>query len=494
MSTQVVAPPSIVQPTPKHAASTPRLLVPLLLIVLTVISWAMVLNNGIFIDESVYIRTGHAYIAHWTDGTALPDWVGQGFSGHPMLYPVLAGALDMVGGLALVRLFSLVCILATMFLLRSITMDLFGRRAGMVAAAMFGLTGPVLYVSHLGTFDAVVILLLVFAWWLGMREGWGVALAMGPVLALAVATKYTAYAFVPSVLMLSMFSRYSLTHSTTFRQWLRPHLPWQRIGRAALIGLTVVQSLLLIYLASNQTAREALAFTTTAREALSPTPRSQLAGITPDFIWPIFFAALLGLVWLIKAQRWTAVLWGVGLIGTALLLPVAQIKLGEAVSFPKHLAYSAAFLTPLAGWGFARPWKLAIWTPVLVWWLILMAVWGGFRSHDLIQYPDVRPVAEEIQFTEGRYLSSSADSLSYYTRRDTQVEWVTTFELYALGAYQIKRAVANEHYTQIIIHAGPTGSTTQDKGQKVLLRALNSNDDYALERAGEDNEWLIYTP
>jgi hypothetical protein len=492
MATQTVAPP-VLRETPKHLYRGPRLRGPLLVILLAMAAWALVLNNGIFIDESVYIRSGRAYIEHWQHGTPLPPWVGQGFSGHPMLYPVVAGALDMVGGLALVRLFSLACIIVTALLLRSIATDLFNRRTGLVAAALFALTGPVLYVSHLGTFDALVILLLVTAWRLGMREGWGVVLLMGPLLALAVLTKYTAYVFVPPLLVLSTFSRYSLAHSLPFREWVRPRLPWGRIARAAATGVLTASLVALAYLFADETTREALAFTTTSRSALSPMPRGALVGIVPDYAWPIFFAALLGVVWLIRAQRWTAVLWAVALIGTALLLPAAQIRLGEAVSFQKHLAYSAAFLAPLAGWGFARPWKLAIWTPVLIWWLVLMGFWGAFRSHDLIQYPDVRPVAENVQFTDGYYLSSSADSLSYYTRRDPDVEWATTFELYAQGPEAIRTAVREKYYTAIIVQKGATGSTIQDTGQKVLLDALNNND-YDVEKVGENDEWLIYTP
>jgi 4-amino-4-deoxy-L-arabinose transferase-like glycosyltransferase len=486
-----VAPPRQVAPEKRPSQRT--FFGPLMLAIGVVTFWALVLNNGIFIDESVYIQSGRAYIEHWLHGTPLPSFVGEGFSGLPLLYPVLAGALDMIGGLALVRLFSLVCIIVTMLLLRSIASTLFNQRTGLVTAAIFGLTGPVLYVAHLGTFDALVILLLVAAWWLGMRDGWGVVLLMGPLLALAVATKYTAYVFVPSLLVLSTFRSYSLAHSAPFRTWLRPQLPWSRIARAAVTGLFTVGLLTLAYLLTNETTRAALAFTTTHRAALSPVPRGQLVGDVPNFVWPTFCAALLGMVWLVRARRWTAVLWGAVLIGTALLLPLAQIKLGEAVSFQKHLAYSAAFLAPLAAWGCTRLWKLAIWTPFLVWWLVVMSVWGMFRSHDLIQYPDVRPVVEKVHFTDGIYLSSSADSLSYYTRSNPDIRWKTTFPLYAAGAKEIRRAVREKDYAKIIIHAGPTGSTIQDKGQRVLLDALDNND-YDLTRTGEGKEWLIYTP
>ena len=294
MTTNVATAPVAAHQTPAPAVSGPRLRAPMTLIVLATIAWALVLNNGIFIDESVYIRSGRAYIEHWLHGTPLPDWIGEGFSGLPMLYPVLAGALDMVGGLALVRAFSLLCVVLTMFLLRSIASHMFNRRAGLIAAAIFGLTGPVLYVAHLGTFDALTILLLVTVWRLGMRDGWAMVLLMGPLLALAVASKYTAYVFVPSLLALSCFSPYTVAHSATFRSWLRPHLPWDRMARALAAGAIAALLLMGLYLTADSTVRESLAFTTTSRHALSPTPRGQLVGTVPDFIWPTFFAARAG--------------------------------------------------------------------------------------------------------------------------------------------------------------------------------------------------------
>lgn len=492
MSTQAPTSPVVKHPA-AHRAAQPRLVAPLLLILAVLSSWALVLNNGIFIDESVYIRSGRAIIEHWRNGTPLASWVGEGFSGHPMVYPVLAGALDMVGGLALVRLFSLACIIATTLLLRSITASIFGRRAGLVTAAIFAFTGPVAYIAHLGTFDAMVTTLLAAAWWLSMRNGWRMVPVLALVLALAVVTKYTAYVFVPSLLVLSCFDRYALTRSARFTDWVHPHPPWSRIARAAVTGVLVAGLLALVYRYTGEIARQGLEFTTTGRKALSPLPRGTLISMVPDYAWPTFFAAALGVVFLVRAQRWTAVAWAGVLIGTSLLLPVAQVKLGEGVSFQKHLAYSALFLAPLAGWGFARPWKLAIWTPVLVWWLVLMSFWGGFRSDDLVQYPDVRPVVEASHFDKGTYLSSSADSLSYYTRDDPDVTWATTFVLYAQGPQEIRRAIHEDRYQGVIIYAGPTGSAIQDQGQQRLLSALRDNS-YDVKKVGKDKEWLIYTP
>ena len=472
----------------------PRLRAPFALIVLTCAAWAATLNNAVFIDESVYIRAGRAYLRSWFSGEPLPADLGAGFSGLPVLYPVLAGSLDLIGGLALVRLFSLVCIIATLFIVRDLTSRIFNPRAGLMAAALFGLTGPVLYTAHLGTFDALVILLLASALWVGIvYDGAWTAALLAALLVLAVMTKYTAYVFVPPILVLTLFSPYSLMHSSAFSTWLRqPRPPWGRIIRNAVTTFLVGSLILLVYLAADDRTLESLRFTTTARSALSPAPRGSLVAMVPDYAWPVFFAAALGLVWLGWARRWTALLFGLGLFATALLLPIAQVQLGEAVSFQKHLAYSAMFLAPLAGWGFARPWRLAIWTPVLVWFVILTAMWGFFRSHDLIQYPDVRPVVDEIEITRGSYLSSSADSLAYYTIDDPGVQWKTTFALYSGGPEKIRAAVRNERYEAVVIHAGPTGSTIQDEGQQTLLEALEKSD-YVLDRVGEDEEWLIYS-
>ena len=101
-------------------------------------------------------------------------------------------------------------------------------------------------------------------------------------------------------------------------------------------------------------------------------------------------------------------------------------------------------------------------------------------------------MAQTVSFAPGTYLSSSADSLSYYTRDDPRITWETTFSLYPQGAEAIKAAVSEKRYATIVIHAGATGSTIQDTGQKVLLDALRDSD-YKLTTAGKDKEWLIYT-
>jgi hypothetical protein len=70
------------------------------------------LRNTAFQDEALYIYAGHEQIRRLLHGGPLYDsywWL----SGFAWFYPPIAGALDSLGGLELVRLFSLVCLLAT---------------------------------------------------------------------------------------------------------------------------------------------------------------------------------------------------------------------------------------------------------------------------------------------------------------------------------------------------------------------------------------------
>ena len=58
------------------------------------------LHNTAFEDESLYLYSGHMELEHLLHGSALHGDFASYFSGSPVLYPVVAAALDQVGGLA----------------------------------------------------------------------------------------------------------------------------------------------------------------------------------------------------------------------------------------------------------------------------------------------------------------------------------------------------------------------------------------------------------
>lgn len=485
MSTVLASPPG-----PQTLTVVPRapqqFVGPLVTVLAVAAFWALTLRNTVFIDEAVYVMAGQAYIEHWLTGEPLAADVGAGFSGAPVLYPVLAAVLDMIGGLELLRFFSLACIIGTALLLRSLATNLFSARAGLLTAAMFSLTGPVIYIAHLGTFDAPVVLLLALALWLGLtRTSMRSALLMGAILALAVVTKYTAYVFVPPILIMALYSP-SPARVIDYHRLVRS------LG-AFLVTCTIVG---LAYLAGGPAMEESVRFTTTGRAALSPASPWYLLLQVPDHIWLIGACAAVGLVWAITTRQRNLVLLGLAFIGTAALLPLAQMRLGEAVSFEKHLAYSSLFLAPLAGWGLARPWRLAIYTPVLIWLLVLSGIWAAFRSQDLIQYPNVSPVVNVLgnEPTPGRYLSESASVLSYYTQRDPTVDWDATSDLFVSSKEDIERVVREQTYLKIILMERPTGSTLQDVGQDSMITALEASNAYNRTTIQEGTlVWLVYT-
>jgi len=160
------------------------------------------LVNTAFQDEALYIYAGHRQISHLLHGTPLYDNYSSYFSGAPGLYPIVAGWLDGLGGLALVRSFSLLCMLAATLTVYWLTDRWFGA-GGIYAAALFAVAGPVVFLGHLATFDAPALALLAAATALATqsaRRTWWALVGIAPVLVLAMYTKYAAALFVPSVL------------------------------------------------------------------------------------------------------------------------------------------------------------------------------------------------------------------------------------------------------------------------------------------------------
>ncbi len=185
-----------------------RVAVPLslgaILLLQTVI--AINLRNTAFQDEALYLYAGRQYFSFLQGGPAVVEPYGQYFSGLPYLYPLIAGALDSLGGLEAARLFSLACMLLTTVAVYLVGEYLYGVESGVTAAALFSIQGTVLFLSHFATFDAMCLALVAWATVLSLRGNRIKAIALGPgiglLLALAVATKYAGLLFIPPVIAL----------------------------------------------------------------------------------------------------------------------------------------------------------------------------------------------------------------------------------------------------------------------------------------------------
>src|SRR4051794_29859507 len=229
------------------------------------------LRNTAFQDEALYQSAARQLSTQLLGGPLVTEPYERYFSGLPYLYPVLAGALDTWGGLEAARMLSLICMLWTTIAVYLVGKQLYDRDSGLLAAALFAVQGSVLFLGRLATYDAMSLALLalgsvVAVWAAHARWPLG-ALLVGPIVVLAVATKYAALLFVPTVLALLTW------------QSLQAHGWRQMLLRA---GLAVNVLLAAIAVALAMSARDqgvvaGLQSTTTNRAALMTASRLLLA-------------------------------------------------------------------------------------------------------------------------------------------------------------------------------------------------------------------------
>src|SRR5215469_1355179 len=314
------------------------------------------LHNTAFEDEAQYLYAGRMELAHLLHGTALQGNYASYFSGAPVLYPVLAAVANDAGGLAAARAVSLAEMLATTALLYMLTRRLFNERVGLFAAALFSAQMSLIFLGNFATFDATALFLLALAAWIGVQTAesrWPLFLLAAPVAALAVATKYAALLFVPTVALLPAFAA------------------WPRLGRRALFyplplaaftALLVTAALRL----AGPTYLHAIGSTTTAR-AQGAAPVSLILMDSLKWGGLLFAVAVFGTVAYAQRPRTERgeriappgtrvrrVAMGVVLTGTALLAPVYQAHIHTNTSFEKHLGFGLFFAAPMAGVGLAR--------------------------------------------------------------------------------------------------------------------------------------------
>jgi len=260
---------------------------------------------------------------------------------------------------------NIACTLAAMLVVRSMTTFMFNARAGLCATAMFGFSAPVIYVGG-NTLDAPILLLLAGTLSLAVTyQSFWTAIPVGVLLGLAVVVRPGAWVFVGCIL--------ALTYTATV-----PGL-WKRV---AIIGVTANLVIIGQWLLLPPTSAiyQPIQERTLVESLSNPFVPESLTWIAPSQMWPMMIAASFGLIYLIHARQWHKVIFGTLLFVAALILPVTEILTDDTIGFRNHLAYSALFLAPLAGWGLARPWKLAIWGPPLTFILLITLMWGAFRA------------------------------------------------------------------------------------------------------------------
>jgi hypothetical protein len=269
---------------------------------------------------------------------------------------VLAAALNMEGGLELVRALSLFEMLATTALLYTLTRRLFNERAGLCAAGIFSVSEAVIFLGNFATFDATCLFLLACATWVVVRTAasrWPVFLLAAPIAALAVAVKYAGLLFVPTIAVLPALAG------------------WPERGRRVLLypvafGLAVA-GILYAALRLGGPAYLAAIRSTTTNRAQGAVPAATLLREAAEWGGVLFAVAIIGTiayVWRVRTEpdekiapaggSVRRIALGVVLTGTALLAPAYQAHLHTDISFLKHIGFGLFFAAPMAGFGLAR--------------------------------------------------------------------------------------------------------------------------------------------
>jgi Dolichyl-phosphate-mannose-protein mannosyltransferase len=452
------------------------------------------MHNTAFEDEALYLYSGRIELSHLVYGTPLYGGFPSYFSGAPVLYPVLAALGDAAGGLAAARAVSLLAMLITTTLLYSLTRRLFNERVGLCAALVFAVTESTLFIGHLATYDAPALGLLAFASWIVVRTAtfrWPVFLLAAPVAALAVATKYAALLFVPTIVLLPALAG------------------WPYRGRRVLayplylavaIGALLAAALRL----AGPAYLQGVEFTTLSRATgFSPTTMLLRDCVT----WGAVALALAmtgSIAYAIRPRteageqiappggRWRRAALGAVLTGTALLAPAEQIRLQTETSLAKHIGFGLFFAAPMAGVGLARiigghfrraQVGVAVWGVALAVGMVQASSQYGWPSsatfvrafsgylrpgaHYLVEVPEV-PMYYLMARRDGQPYQFTSTYVITYT--DARGRTLTGDSGYT--------AAIRDGYFQVVAYNGLTTPATD----AVIARALEASSTYRLAR------------
>jgi cellulose synthase (UDP-forming) len=282
--------------------------------------------NSAFLDEASLIQRGVEALS----GTPLSYLMR--IPGFVWMFPVLSRVVDSYGGLSAVRflnsLFGALAVLCVYLFART----LFNRQVACCAALFYALSGPAIFISRFGTYDAMSNALLaatVFLLARGMKRDSRRSLLLASVAAfLAVLAKYPAGFYLP-LLVLAVS-----VHRKRFFAWKYFALPL-----IVLIGAYVgynfsdlVSRFLLGSVASKYAKYEAV--------------NLKLLGESAIYLGP---GLLLALVALIRSPRHRLLTAGLMCGAAAILL--YHFANQDAEAFYKHVAYGLILLAPAAALG-----------------------------------------------------------------------------------------------------------------------------------------------
>jgi hypothetical protein len=464
-----------------------------LIVILTVesvLSLRLVWSNTSFPDEALYLWSGHLEWAHRLHGTPIPVF-SSFFSGAPVIYPPLGAIADSIGGLAGARLLSLCFMLCATALLHGVTRRVFSRRAAIFAAALFAALSATQYLGAFATYDAMALLLLAFATWLGVRAaGYRLSvqvilmIATASILTLADATKYAAALFDPIVIA-----------AVGLAIWRSDG--WRR-------GVTAILTILYVLCMLLTTAIRLGGYnywqgitTTTLTRASGTYPISFLLLVSGKWIGFVAMLAIIGMIATAcnRLGRVTTALAG-ALTIAVFLVPAEQARIHTYTSLFKHLGFGGWFACIPAGYAIASLARAvprskrtqATWIGVAAVFLAAVPNISWAASH--YGWPNLSPVLPEIRTvlvsTHGPVLADDRGNvLDYYLPDETARRKVlgTFFFAYndpvtskhLIGSSAYAAAIHDHYFSVIMLEFWDTAQTDDE-----ILRDLESTAGYRL--------------
>ena len=418
---------------------------PLILVLQAALTWRLtdVAND----DEALYIHGGHVVIAHLLHGgaanAALLRLYGSYFSGAPNAYPVVAAWLDSVGGLILVRFFSLCCMLTATVCVYKLGRHLFNENVALLASLVFALTASVQFVGKLATYDAPCLVLVALASTLAItKSSTIVAPIIGALLAMAAVTKYTALALVPFVLLMTFLT--ALTAKGRQWSWNFP----RAVLRGALATLVFAGLLFGGYHLWGSGISVGLKFTTISRKAIDPTKISILLESLLYDIGLTYALAIGGMLLMICRRAWDRVMLLLVMLGAGSVIQASSVRIHEFTSLDKHTYFTGFFCAIPAAvamdWALSKRGRTALAAVAVIWLLFIDGLW---RSN--LQYSWPASILTPVNVIKdlnipGQYLSFDSDTAGFYTQGDPRIDWYPSAIAYSIFGQGLPKVIQIE--------------------------------------------------
>jgi 4-amino-4-deoxy-L-arabinose transferase-like glycosyltransferase len=464
-----------------------------ILVTQAVLSLRLVWSDTAFQDEALYLRAGQLEWAHWLHQVPIPAFPAY-FSGAPVVYPPLAALADGIGGLAAARLLSLCFMLGVTSLLWATAHRLYGRRAALLAAALFATLAGTQFLGAFATFDAMALFLLALAAWLGVRSAdcrsWtriALLLTAGVTLAAADAAKYATALFTPVVLV-----------AVALAVWRR-----QRGGAWLTSLLTLLTSWLLAVSAAvaagGGTYRLGITTSTLTRV---PADSPVTAVLHDAYVWTSLIVVLAALgAWLSIRRRERGRFLPAVLAAAALLAPAEQARLHTTVSLQKHVVFGAWFAAIAAGYAMARlsrvdpghGWAVVMALPIAASTLFSSMGQASMLHRD---WPDATAVVNVLRTATashpGNYLAEDDDVEAYYLRAKAPwPRWSSTYYFSYPGARpgapSYRAAIGRHYFSLVMLDSGDTAATDA----QIITDMYEAGGYYILTRAGRFTIWAV---